>query len=89
MFFFWGGGGGERICGSWDGDNIGNWVKNNFWPKIDHAGPCRFAINSVCVYEPKQIITSLDIKKSLPTLISTDVATPPCHPPATTCNISG
>ena len=42
----------------------------------------------VCVYEQKRtiFIKSLDINKILPTLISTDMATPPRQPRAATYN---
>ena len=42
----------------------------------------------VCVYEKTHLIKSLDIKKTLPTLISTDMSPPPRQPRTAKCNSS-
>ena len=44
---------------------------------MNHTGPCLFSSNCVCVWKKKLFIKSLDINKTLPTLISMDVETPP------------
>ena len=63
--------------------------ENNICPRMDHAKSCRFARNCVCVRTKKTLfIKSLDINKTLTTLVNTDVVIPPHHPRAATCNSS-
>ena len=73
------------ICGYLNGDNIEKWKKFVFGPEWTMPD-CAVLLVIVCVYEKKIIIKSLDINKTLLTFISMDVATPPYHPRAATCN---
>ena len=56
---------------------------------MDHTGPCHFASDCVCMTKKTLFIKLFDINKTLPTLISTDVATPSRHPRAAMCNSLG